>query len=139
MLKLFIGLSNVEQLKLCGCVIWALINAEEHHSLMPMVNNLMDLIIIKDICLNFTSLVKILRKAPYLTTPNFFEGVTALNDVERESIDEIWDPMPPCFLSHLKLIKVGGYNEEDEGMLYAVKFLLKNTVVLDEIIIIFLK
>jgi hypothetical protein len=45
--------------------------------------------------------------------------------------------VPPCFLSHLKLIKVGGYDEEDEGMLSAVKFLLKNTVVLDEIIITF--
>jgi hypothetical protein len=72
-------------------------------------------------------------------TLNFSEGVIASNDVERESIDEIWDPMPPCFLSHLKLIKVGGYNKEDEGMLYAVKFLLKNTIVFYEIIITFLK
>ena len=45
--------------------------------------------------------------------------------------------MPLCFLSHLKLIKVGGYDEEDDGMLSAVKFLLKNTVGLDEIIITF--
>ena len=47
--------------------------------------------------------------------------------------------MPPCFLSHLKLIKVGGYDEEDDGMLSTMKFLLKNTVVLNEIIITFSK
>ena len=62
MLNLFIGLSNVEQLILYGCAIWALINAEEHYSLMHIFNNLMDLIIIEDICLNFASLVKICKK-----------------------------------------------------------------------------
>ena len=62
-----------------------------------------------------------------------------MNDVKGESIDEIWDPVPPCFLSHLKLIKVGGYDEKDDGMLSAMEFLFKNTVVLDEIIITFSK
>jgi hypothetical protein len=59
-LNIFIGLSNIEQLTLCGCMICSLVNAGEHHSLMPIFNNLMDLIIVEDICLNFTSLVKIL-------------------------------------------------------------------------------
>jgi hypothetical protein len=44
------------------------------------------------------------------------------------------DPLPPCFLSHLKWIKVydyGGHREE----LSAMKILLKNAFVLDEIVI----
>ncbi|XP_059438544.1 F-box/LRR-repeat protein At4g14103-like isoform X1 [Corylus avellana] len=141
-LKLLTGLSNVEQLKLSDCLILMLLNAEGCHPHMLlfddlMFNNLMDLIIVENIYLNYPSLVKILQKAPCLGTLHFSGGVTILCD--GESIDQIWDPVPPSFLSHLKWIKVSNYNEEDEDELSAVKFLLKNAVVLDEIIISFKK
>jgi hypothetical protein len=42
--------------------------------------------------------------------------------------------VPPCFLSHLKCIKVGRYCG-DKKELSAVKTLLKYAVVLDELII----
>jgi hypothetical protein len=42
--------------------------------------------------------------------------------------------MPPCFLSHLKCIKVDRFRG-DKGELFAVKTLLKNAIVLDEIVI----
>jgi hypothetical protein len=42
--------------------------------------------------------------------------------------------MPPCFLSHLKRIEVASY-DGDMDELYALKILLKNAAVLDEIII----
>jgi hypothetical protein len=43
--------------------------------------------------------------------------------------------MPSCFLSHLKRIKVGSYDEEND--LYVIKILLKNAIVLDKMVISF--
>lgn len=53
-----------------------------------------------------------------------------------EEDDRILDPMPPCFLSQLKRIKVNSY-DGDENKLSAIKILLKKTVVLEKIVIFF--
>jgi hypothetical protein len=51
-----------------------------------------------------------------------------------ENDDWMLDPLPPCFLSHLKWIEVCDFDGESEE-LSAIKILLKNAVVLDEIVI----
>ncbi|KAE8038178.1 hypothetical protein FH972_010713 [Carpinus fangiana] len=128
MLHLLMELSNVEKLTLCSYTIEDLIYVAGQLPHLPMFNNLMDLIIDEDVCLDCPFLVTILQKAPCLRTLNFSGGVTLLFDL-------IWDPVPPCFLSHLKWIKLSYYEEENEEELSAVKFLLKNAIVLEEIII----
>ena len=44
--------------------------------------------------------------------------------------------MPPCFLSHLKRIKVDRY-DGDENRLSAIKILFKKAVVLEKMVIFF--
>jgi hypothetical protein len=46
------------------------------------------------------------------------------------------EPAPPCFLSHLKWIKVN-YYDGDKKKLSAIKILLKKFVVLEKIVLIF--
>ena len=55
------------------------------------------------------------------------QGIT-LSPVCDEN-DGILDPVPSCFLSHLKCVKVGHYRG-DKNEFSAVKILLKNSVVL---------
>ncbi|XP_062144532.1 F-box/LRR-repeat protein At3g58900-like isoform X2 [Alnus glutinosa] len=50
----------------------------------------------------------------------------------RENDDWKLDPLPPCFLSHLKWIVVRNYDGDKEEF-FAMKILLKNAIVLDEI------
>jgi hypothetical protein len=47
---------------------------------------------------------------------------------------EILNPLPSCFLSHLKRIKVGDYNG-NEKELSVVKIFLKSAIILDELVI----
>ncbi|KAE8077490.1 hypothetical protein FH972_016050 [Carpinus fangiana] len=109
-----------------------LTHAEGHLSQMPMFKNLMNLIIV-EMCVDFPVLVKILQNFPCLQTLNFSGGLCwALPELDND--DWTLDIVPPCFLSHLKLIKVPNYGDY-EVELFAVKFLLKNAVVLEELII----
>ncbi|XP_059436990.1 uncharacterized protein LOC132170101 [Corylus avellana] len=95
---------------------------------MPMFNNLMDLEFIgMSIDIHCATLLVLLQKFPCLKTLKFSEGIGAKSD-------GILNPVPPCFLSQLKCIKIdkyGGYDYE----LSAVKILLDNAIVLDEIVI----
>jgi hypothetical protein len=56
-----------------------------------------------------------------------------LSDCEKDDI--ILYPVPSCFSSHLKCIKVCSYDGNKD--LYAVKILFKNAVVLDKMVITF--
>ena len=53
--------------------------------------------------------------------------------VNCKNADGILDPVPPCFLSHLRCIKVCYAEVQDQ--LPAIKNLLKNAVALDKIVI----
>nr|XP_023898994.1 F-box/FBD/LRR-repeat protein At5g56420-like [Quercus suber] len=102
---------------------------------MPMFNNLLDLDFIDgSINLDSIALLKICKNLPILRLWNL--GVSLSTACEK--VDSIPDPVPPCFLSQLKCIKVGYYNG-DEKELSAVKILLKNAVALDSIVISFSK
>lgn len=54
--------------------------------------------------------------------------------VNCKNADGILDPVPPCFLSHLRCIEVHCYAEV-QNQLSAIKNLLKNAVALDKIVI----
>ncbi|XP_059439459.1 F-box/LRR-repeat protein At4g14103-like isoform X1 [Corylus avellana] len=131
MYKLLIGLSNVKLLQLSCAVVEVLIDAAEHLLHMPMFNNLTDLILYDgywSVALD-SVLLRILHKSPCLETLKFWKGIRLW-----ENDDWILDPVPPCFLSHVKWIEVGDYDGDREEF-SAVKILLKNAVVLNEIVI----
>ncbi|XP_059436977.1 F-box/LRR-repeat protein At3g26922-like [Corylus avellana] len=131
--KLLAGLSNVQFLKLSSEVVMVLIHAEELLTNMPTFNNL------KDLELNGTSfdldceaLLKILQSFPCLENLKILRDINLLSSCEED--DRILCPVPPCFLSHLKWIKVNRY-DVDEKKLSAIKFLLKKAIVLEEVVI----
>uniref|UniRef100_A0A7N2KQ99 FBD domain-containing protein n=1 Tax=Quercus lobata TaxID=97700 RepID=A0A7N2KQ99_QUELO len=137
MYTLLIGFSNAKEIMLTSFAVEALRYAAELLPHMPMFNNLLDLDFIDgSINLDSIALLKILQESPNLKTLEFSEGVSLSTDCEK--VDSILDPVPPCFLSQLKCIKVGYYNG-DEKELSAVKILLKNAVALDRIVISFSK
>ncbi|KAE8010173.1 hypothetical protein FH972_006563 [Carpinus fangiana] len=131
MYKLLIGVSNVKLLALSCNVLEVLENAEERLLHMPVFNNLTDLIFSDGewpVALDCV-LWRILQKSPCLETVKFWKGIKLW-----ENDDWKLEPVPPCFLSHLKWIEVDDY-EGDREELSALKILLKNAVVLNEIVI----
>ncbi|KAE8021488.1 hypothetical protein FH972_007373 [Carpinus fangiana] len=133
MINLLKGLYNVEQLTLDSYVLWVLMDAYGHLHLMPMFNNLTDLILV-GICIEFSALFKILHKSPCLNTLNFSEGINLTAMPGEENNDWKLDPVPPCFLSNLKQNEVHDFSALEDD-LPAVEYLLNNAVVLDQLII----
>ncbi|KAK7858098.1 f-box/fbd/lrr-repeat protein [Quercus suber] len=135
--KLLKGFSNAKEIMISSYAVEALKYAAEFPRHMPMFNNLLNLELRQwSINLGSIALLKILQESPNLKTLEFSEGVSLSTACEK--VDSIPDPVPPCFLSQLKCIKVGYYNG-DEKELSAVKILLKNAVALDSIVISFSK
>ncbi|GMY36933.1 F-box/FBD/LRR-repeat protein At5g56420-like isoform X1 [Fagus crenata] len=129
MYKLFIGLSTVQKLKLSFTAVEVLKSVAELLPHAPVFNNL--------IYLEFNGvpnlgclLLKILEKFPSLNILSFLEGIYS----NCENDDGILDPVPPCFLSHLKCIKVCNYIGSGKQP-SAMKILLKNAVVLDKMVL----
>ncbi|KAK4588249.1 hypothetical protein RGQ29_019298, partial [Quercus rubra] len=138
MYNLLIGFSNAKEIMLTSFAVEALRYAAELLPHMPMFNNLLDLDFIDgSINLDSIALLKILQESPNLKILEFSE-VTSPALPYCEKVDSILDPVPPCFLSQLKCIKVGYYNGEEKE-LSAVKILLKNAVALERIVISFSK
>ncbi|KAF3948897.1 hypothetical protein CMV_025158 [Castanea mollissima] len=136
MYMLLTGFSGVKELTLVFCAVELLTYAVEVVELlphMPIFNNLEYLALEEwSVNLDSVALLKILQNSPRLKTMEFSEGISLSSDYERN--DRILDPVPPCFLSQLNCIKVYDY-EGDEEELSAVKILLKNAVVLEELVI----
>uniref|UniRef100_A0A7N2KQJ4 F-box domain-containing protein n=1 Tax=Quercus lobata TaxID=97700 RepID=A0A7N2KQJ4_QUELO len=136
MYMLLTGFSSVKKLKLSNCAVEVLTYAVEVVELLPhlpIFNNLEYLALEEwSVNLDSVALLKILQKSPRLKTMVFSEGISLSSDYERN--DRILDPVPPCFLSQLNCIEVYDY-EGDEKELSAVKILLKNAVVLEELVI----
>ncbi|PQQ09830.1 hypothetical protein Pyn_27697 [Prunus yedoensis var. nudiflora] len=60
---------------------------------------------------------------------NAIEGIGLSSD--RVEDDGLLEPLPPCFLSHLKMIEVGDFSG-DQNELNALEILLKNAMVFRE-------
>ncbi|KAE7995472.1 hypothetical protein FH972_000257 [Carpinus fangiana] len=145
--KLFNGLSNVEFLRLSSDVVEVRAELLPH---LPMFKNLKNLSIDGlPVNLGNEALLKILQRSPCLENLEFFTGIELSSD--SEEANRILYPVPSCFLSHLKCIKVNPFpsyllnwikvncNDEVEKMLSAIKILLKKAFVLEEIIIFSVK
>ncbi|XP_059433044.1 F-box/LRR-repeat protein At3g59190-like [Corylus avellana] len=135
--KLLTGLSNVQFLRLSSKVVKVLRYAAELLPHMPMFNNLVSLMFnVTEMSIDLSSeaLLKILQRSPCLENLKFWTGGLTSNCEEED--DRILDPVPSCFLSHLKRIKVDRY-DGDENRLSAIKILLKKAVVLEKIVIFF--
>ncbi|KAK9267800.1 hypothetical protein L1049_010236 [Liquidambar formosana] len=98
-----------------------------------MFNNLTDLqLILRSIHFDCKALHKILQNSPRLESLVFDEGVRLSTSFVKD--DRLLDPVPPCFLSHLKCIKVYNF-DGNKDQLYVMKILLKNATVLDKMVI----
>ncbi|XP_059436978.1 F-box/LRR-repeat protein At4g14103-like [Corylus avellana] len=136
MYNLLKGLSNVELLRLSYDEVKVLIHGAELLPHLPMFNNLKNLSFNgSSVDLDGEALLNILQRTPCLENLEFFMGISLSSD--SEEADRILYPVPSCFSSHLKWIKVNCYGVEN--MLSAIKILLNKAVVLEEIIISSLK
>ncbi|XP_059439932.1 F-box/FBD/LRR-repeat protein At2g04230-like isoform X2 [Corylus avellana] len=131
--KLLTRLSPVQFLILSSDVVKVLINAEELLTNMPTFNN------VKDLELNGTpldldceALLEILQCFPRLENLKILREINLSSSCEED--ERILCPMPPCFLSHLKWIKVNCYNG-DEKKLSVIKIFLKKAIALEEVVI----
>ncbi|XP_030930816.1 F-box/LRR-repeat protein At4g14103-like [Quercus lobata] len=133
MYRLLSGLSTIKKLKLSSGAVEVLNSAAELLPHVPMFNNVTHLEFDDGpTYLDRVALSTILEKFPRLNTLEFPEGINL--SVNCKNADGIPAPVPPCFLSHLRCIKVYCYAEV-QNQLPAIKNLLKNAVALDKIVI----
>uniref|UniRef100_A0A5B6Z4A4 F-box domain-containing protein n=1 Tax=Davidia involucrata TaxID=16924 RepID=A0A5B6Z4A4_DAVIN len=131
--KLIRELSGVKKLTLSSVAVEALSCAEELFAHLPMFNTLTHLELVSvGTFLNCEGLLKILQNSSRLESLIFAEGIWLSSYFENDS--QILDPVPSCFLSHLKSIEVWEFCGTEEE-LNLVKILLKNATVLDRMVI----
>ncbi|KAK9267356.1 hypothetical protein L1049_009781 [Liquidambar formosana] len=107
---------------------------EEFFTVLPVFRNLTYLqLTAVPMCFDFKALLNILQKSPCLETLIFHEGVEVSSFCVKDD-DGILDPVPSCFLSHLKRIEVYNFDGNEE-QLYVIKILLKNATVLEKMVI----
>ncbi|XP_022717836.1 F-box/LRR-repeat protein At4g14103-like [Durio zibethinus] len=103
--KLLRGLANVKDLHVSPRTLNVLLVAEELVACLPLFHNLNHLEVSGG-TLNFASgtLLKILQNSPHLESIYFAMGIR----LSALSVRDGWrlDPVPPCFLTHLKTLKV---------------------------------
>ncbi|XP_059438540.1 F-box/LRR-repeat protein At3g26922-like [Corylus avellana] len=132
MYKLLSSLSNVKFLKLSNGVLEVLIYATKLLPRMPMFNNLVSLLFDGlSVDLDSEALLNILQRSPCLEKLEFLAGIALSSNCEED--DWVLDPVPSCFLSHLKYIKVDTHDGNKEEF-SAIKILLKNSLVLEEMV-----
>ncbi|GMY36939.1 F-box protein At4g22280-like isoform X1 [Fagus crenata] len=127
--KLIKELSNVESLVLTPQTVEALSYREEFLAQLPKFLNLTHL----ELCVDFAdmasgALMKVFQNSPCLTSLEFNGGI----ELTRE--DWTLDPVPPCFLTHLKTIKIVDFLGTGEEVL-VVRSFLRNTAVLEKLVI----
>ncbi|XP_070662524.1 F-box/LRR-repeat protein At4g14096-like [Malus domestica] len=128
--KLLKGLSNVEDLIISNDAFEVVLNsAPELRSQMPFFNDSTTLVLEEPIDIGQKALLTMLQYCPCLETLVFLEGICQSSD--RVEDDEVMEPLPPCFVSHLKTIEVGEFaGQQDE--FGALKILVKNAMVLEK-------
>uniref|UniRef100_A0A5B6Z188 F-box domain-containing protein n=1 Tax=Davidia involucrata TaxID=16924 RepID=A0A5B6Z188_DAVIN len=122
--KLIRELSGVKKLTLSSVAVEALSCAEELFAHLPMFNTLTHLeLVSEEMDFNCEGLLKILQNCSRLESLIFAEGIFLSGYDENDS--QIFNPVPSCFLSHLKSIEVQEFFGTEEE-LNLVKILLKN-------------
>ncbi|OMO98205.1 hypothetical protein CCACVL1_04297 [Corchorus capsularis] len=131
--KLFKGLANVKSLEVTNGSLELLANAEELVSRPLSFPNLKHLAIDEDeYAVDFAciGLLKILQNSPCLESIDFKKGVDL--STYDENNDWTLDPVPPCFLTHLKTVRIRLFSATDEE-LHVVKTLLRTARVMGEL------
>ncbi|KAK9283995.1 hypothetical protein L1049_012254 [Liquidambar formosana] len=122
--QLLIGLSSVNDLSISRGAIELLNEVEEFFTVLPVYRNLTYLqLTTVPMCFDFKALLNILQKSPCLETLIFHQGIKVSPSCVEDD-DGILDPVPSCFLSHLKRIEVYNFKGNEE-QLYVIKILLK--------------
>ncbi|KAF3956375.1 hypothetical protein CMV_018489 [Castanea mollissima] len=136
-LKLLRGLSNAKSLKLDDNAVESLADADELLDHLPMFYNLTHIHIDWVVLIykqQREALLTILRKSPCLSSLKF-EGLS-FKFCYSGTYDWTLDPVPGCFLTHLKTIEISMFNGSEIELL-AVKILLKSATVLEKMVISF--
>ncbi|KAF3961841.1 hypothetical protein CMV_013580 [Castanea mollissima] len=127
--KLIKELSNVESLVLTPQTVEALDYKEEFIAHLPKFHNLAHLEFYTGfVDMASGALMKVFQNSPCLASLELNGGI--------ELTKEDWklDHVPPCFLTHLKTIKIGDFLGTEEEVL-VVRTLLQNTAVLERMVI----
>ncbi|XVF27834.1 hypothetical protein REPUB_Repub14bG0143300 [Reevesia pubescens] len=131
--KLLMGLANVKSLQVTPEYLKLLASAEELLSHLPSLYNLKHLVV-EDFDnpgdFGCRGLMKILQNSPHLESLHFITGMEL--SAYHEKDDWTIDPVPPCFLTHLKTIKFRFFNASDEE-LHLVTTLLRTARVLEKL------
>ncbi|OMP09603.1 hypothetical protein COLO4_05307 [Corchorus olitorius] len=131
--KLFKGLANVKRLQVTNGSLEFLASAEELVSRLPSLPNLKHLAINEhEYAADFAciGLLKILQNSPCLESIDFKKGVYL--STYDENNDWTLDPVPPCFLTHLKTVTIRLFSASDQE-LHVVKTLLRTARILEEL------
>ncbi|CAL8145286.1 unnamed protein product [Prunus armeniaca] len=132
--KLLRGLSSVKELVFSDSNAFEVIlgNAPELVAQMPLFNDLTTLVLEDSVYIDNKALLTMLQYCSCLETLVFVEGIGLSSD--RVEDDGVLEPLPPCFLSHLKMVEVGDFSG-DENELNALEILLKNAMVLENMLL----
>ncbi|KAI6670863.1 hypothetical protein NL676_005748 [Syzygium grande] len=99
---------------------------------LPVFSNLTELALdaFNGLLLESRFLVAMLDKCPRLSHLSFTRSIHA----ESETADAIFNPMPRCFISSLKVIKIGRFQLGDKALL-AIRNVLRTAGVLEKLFI----
>ncbi|KAF5729027.1 F-box/LRR-repeat protein [Tripterygium wilfordii] len=143
--ELLRGVFNVKELVLSNKAIQVLNDAAEILAFMPLFNNLSILTLkseervgyigymMKQVNLGCKALLKILQNSPCLGALRFCQGVELSADGENHEL--ILDPVPPCFLSHLKRIEIYQHYATKKLHRQMMEILLSRAVFLDKLMV----
>ncbi|XP_061354565.1 F-box/LRR-repeat protein At3g26922-like [Gastrolobium bilobum] len=133
--KLLKAVPNVQKLSLNDSAAEALCHSSFLIANLSLFYNLVELRVVSGVSpINLTceALLTVLRKSPSLETVEFVMGVS-LPSLPRNDATNI-SPLPACFGTHLKTIKIHGFSGNVEE-LNAIRFLLRAASVLDTLYI----
>ncbi|KAK4588250.1 hypothetical protein RGQ29_019299 [Quercus rubra] len=136
-LKLLWGLSNAKSLELDDNAVESLADADELLDHLPMFYSLTHIHIDWVVLIHKEqreAQLTILRKSPCLSSLKF-EGLSCMLCYSG-TYDWTLDPVPGCFLTHLKTIEISMFNGSEIELL-AIKILLKSATILEKMVISF--
>ncbi|XP_027366393.1 F-box/LRR-repeat protein At3g26922-like isoform X2 [Abrus precatorius] len=134
--KLLKALSNVERLSISEIALLAIDSTASLLGYLPLFCNLAELEVsgaASPIRLSCEAMLTILRNSPCLQVVHFHMGGVSLPK-NCANNNHIMDPLPVCFKTNLKTIKIYCFSGSDDE-LNAIKFLLQEASVLDKIYI----
>ncbi|KAF5742185.1 F-box/LRR-repeat protein [Tripterygium wilfordii] len=132
--KLLSGLSDVKRLKFASPAIEVLNYDAALLDSLPLFSNLSFLGLNYGLVnLDSKALLKILQNSPKLETLQFSKGINLSSDFDKNR--GILDPVPACFLSHLKTIEVCKCDGNKDLYVDVVQILLKKVVILDKLVL----